>query len=297
MMCHLLYQRSSRTRDGFIMVATLWILTALAVLASVYSIYIANTASFIAVNDDNIRAEALILASLELTAYQVIAAPAKIRSSRGQFGFYMNGAKVEVEFCSEAARVDLNKASRELLAGLFTALGSDPVDAEQYTDKIIGWRSPPPSGALDKEETLYRAAGLAHGPRGAPFAHVGELALVLGIPAAVAERAIPFVTVYSGRSSINIYDAAPEVIAALPVMSAEWVKTVLNDRQSLMKQPAPAEVTTESSKAFRVAVRMAFDSGRRIMSEAVILVDGHDEPYRVLSWQANSDVQPKRGGS
>lgn len=112
-----------------------WILTALAVLASVYSIYIANTASFIAVNDDNIRAEALILASLELTAYQVIAAPAKIRSSRGQFGFYMNGAKVEVEFCSEAARVDLNKASRELLAGLFTALGSDPVDAEQYTDK------------------------------------------------------------------------------------------------------------------------------------------------------------------
>lgn len=120
---------------------------------------------------------------------------------------------------------------------------------------------------------------------------------MLGIPAAVAERAIPFVTVYSGRSSINIYDAAPEVIAALPVMSAEWVKTVLNDRQSLMKQPAPAEVTTESSKAFRVAVRMAFDSGRRIMSEAVILVDGHDEPYRVLSWQANSDVQPKRGGS
>jgi general secretion pathway protein K len=279
------------------MVATLWMLTALAVLASVYSIYIANTASFVAVNDENIRAEALTLASLELAAYRVMAAPAKTRSSRGQFGFYMNGANVEVEFCSEAARVDLNKASREFLSGLFTALGSDPVDAERYTDRIIGWRSPPPFGALDNEETLYRAAGLAYGPRGAPFAHVGELALVLGIPAAVAERAISFVTVYNGRSGINIYDAAPEVIAALPAMTAERVKSVLSDRQSLMKQPVPAEVTTENSKAIRVTVGMAFDSGRRMMSEAVILVDGHDEPYRVLSWQGNSDVQPMRGGS
>lgn len=287
-------QRPSRGRDGFIMVATLWILAALAILASVYTSYIANTASFVAVNDDGLRAEALVLASLELTVYQVSATPAKPRPSRGQFGFYLNGANVGVEFCSEAARVDLNKASRELLAGLFTSLGSDPVDAEQYADRIIGWRSPPPSGAQDKEESLYQAAGLTYGPRGAPFAHVGELPLVLGLPSAVAARAIPFVTVYSGRSGINVYDAAPEVIAALPAMTPEQLPAALNDRQSLTKQPAPAEVTTENSKAFRVIVRMAFDSGRRMISEAVIQVDGRHEPYRILSWQGNSDGQPTR---
>ena len=50
--------------------------------------------------------------------------------------------------------------------------------------------------------------------------------------------------------------------------------------------------TTEGSKAMRVTVRMAFDSGRTITSAAVILVDGHDEPYRVLSWQSDADVRP-----
>src|SRR5438874_9242215 len=104
--------RSCCNRDGFIVVAALWILSALAALASIYSIYVANAATSIAVNDDAIRAEALVSASLELTAYQLTAASAKERPSRGNFAFRMNGANVAVEFRSEAARVDLNKASK-----------------------------------------------------------------------------------------------------------------------------------------------------------------------------------------
>jgi general secretion pathway protein K len=292
-------QGSCDNRDGFIVVAALWILSALAALASVYSIYVANAAISVALNDDSIRAEALVSASLELTAYQLTASAAKDRPSRGAFAFRMNGANVAVEFRSEAARVDLNKASKALLAGLFGALGAHPDDAEQYADRIVGWRSAPPSGSQNKEESQYQAAGLNYGPRGAPFAHVGELALVLGLPPAMVDRAIPYVTVYSGRSEVNVRDAAPEVIAALPGMTPERLNMVLNDRQSLSAQsslallgPAQAEATTEGSKATRVAVRMAFDNGRTIFSEAVILVDGRNEPYRVLSWQDDADAQP-----
>ncbi len=88
--------------------------------------------------------------------------------------------------------------------------------ADQYADRIVGWRSAPPSDSQDPEESLYRAAGLNYGPRGAPFAHAAELALVVGVPPAMAERAMPYVTVFSGRPEINVRDAAPEVIAALP---------------------------------------------------------------------------------
>ena len=35
------------------------------------------------------------------------------------------------------------------------------------------------------------------------------------------ERALPFVTVYSGRPQINMLDAAPEVLASLPGMTQE----------------------------------------------------------------------------
>ena len=292
-------QHSCRRRDGFIVVAALWILSALAALASVYSIYVANAATAVAVNDDAIRAEALVSAALELTAYQVTAAPPKDRPSRGGFAFSMNGANIAVEFCSEAARVDLNKASKALLAGLFGALGAHPNDAEDYADRIAGWRSPPPSGSQDTEESLYQAAGRNYGPRGAPFAHVGELALVLGLPLAMAERAMPFVTVFSGRPEINVRDAAPEVLAALPGMTPERLNALLSDRQSFTEQSSltqfgstQAVATTEGSKAMRVTVRTVFDSGRKIVSEAVILIDGRDEPYRVLSWQNDADMQP-----
>ncbi len=286
-------------RDGFIVVAALWILGALAALASIYSIYVANAATSVAVNDDALRAEAVVTAALELTAYQVTGAPPKERPSRGRFAIRMNAANATVEFCSEAARVDLNKASKDLLAGLFRALGAGSNDAEDYADRVIGWRSPPPTDSQDPEESLYRAAGLNYGPRGAPFTHAAELALVVGVPPAMTERAMAYVTVYSGRPEINVRDAAPEVIAALPGITPEQLNALLSDRQSLMDQSSSTALgatqtmaTTEGSKAVRVTVSMMFDSGRAISAEAVILIDGRDEPYRVLAWRNDADMQP-----
>jgi general secretion pathway protein K len=286
------------SRDGFIVVAALWILGALAALASIYSVYVANAATSLAVNDDALRAEAVVTAALELTAYQVTGAPPKDRPSRGRFAIRMNAANATVEFCSEAARVDLNKASKDLLAGLFGALGASANDAEEYADRVIGWRSPPPADSQDPEESLYRAAGLNYSPRGAPFVHAAELALVVGLPPAMVERVMPYVTVYSGRPEINVRDAAPEIIAALPGVTPGQLNAALGDRQSLTGQSstaalgaAQAMVTTEGSKAMRVTVDMTFDSGRAIRAEAVILVDGRDEPYRVLAWRTDADMQ------
>jgi general secretion pathway protein K len=297
MKCDRHRQEFVHNRDGFIVVAALWILGALAALASIYSVYVANAAISVAVNDDALRADAVATAALELTAYQVTAAPPQERPTRGRFAIRINGANATVEFCSEAARVDLNKASKDLLAGLFGALGASSNDAEEYADRIVGWRSTPPANAQDPEESLYRAAGLRYRPRGAPFVHAAELALVVGVPPAMAERAMPYVTVFSGRPEINVRDAAPEVIAALPGMTPEQLNAALSDRQSLMETtsttPGAASpmVTTEASKAMRVTVNMMFDSGRVINAEAVILLDGRDEPYRVLAWRSDAGVQ------
>ena len=65
------------------------------------------------------------------------------------------------------------------------------------------------------------------------------------------------------------------------------------DAQSTAAQPAAMQnfVTTEGSKAMRVTVGVRFDSGRRIVSQAVILVGGSEKPYRVLSWQDDIDAQ------
>ena len=63
--------------------------------------------------------------------------------------------------------------------------------------------------------------------------HVQELWLVLGLPPALIERARPFVTVFSGMPTVNVMDAAPEVIAALPGMTPERLDAFLKRRDTL----------------------------------------------------------------
>ena len=120
-----------------------------------------------------------------------------------------------------------------MLAGLFAAFGVKSEDAVGYADRIIGWRAPPPKeGATSEEEGLYRSAGLKYPPRGGPFPHVDELRLVYGLPPALIDRIMPFVTVYSGLAKVNVLDAAPEVIAALPGMTPALLNAFLDKRES-----------------------------------------------------------------
>ena len=198
-----------RADDGFIIVAVLWILAALAVLASIYSIYVTNTVISLGVNDDRLQAEALVTAGLELTAYQLLAEKAETRPTQGAFRFRLGRSDVAVEFRSEAARIDLNMAPKELLAGLFAGLGARSADAEYYADRIVGWRKKGEVEGQNNEADAYRTAGMSYGPRQGPFADVSELWLVMGLPPALVERALPFVTVFNGGADIDVIDAAP----------------------------------------------------------------------------------------
>jgi general secretion pathway protein K len=211
----------------------------------------------------------------------------------------MGQADIAVAFRSEAARIDLNAASKELLAGLIATFGVPRAGAEHYADRIIGWRTPPPKDQ-DSEASAYRAAGLKYVPRGARFPHVGELALVLDLPVDLIERLAPFVTVYSGRPQVNVLEAAPDVIAALPGMTRDRLHAVLAQRQAApangqammpLLGPAQGYATMEGAKASRITVQIAFDNGRRSAAEVVILVfEEGEEPYAILSWRDEWDA-------
>jgi general secretion pathway protein K len=290
---------AARKPDGFIVVAVMWILGALATLASIYAVYVINTATSMSVNDDRLQAEALLTAALELAAYRVTSADADNRTSQGAFAFRLGRANVAVEFKSEAGRIDLNSASKELLAGLFAGLGAKYPDAEYYADRIIAWRSSQDPDRPNDETSVYRSAGLPYPPRQAPFAHAGELTLVLGLPPFLVERAMPFVTVYSGHAEINILSAAPEVVAAVPGMTPDRLYALLSQRgqgpqnekfvQALLGQDAPG-ITADPGRSMRVAVRIDFDNRRRVRGEAVIfLLEDAADPFRVLFWRDDFD--------
>jgi general secretion pathway protein K len=285
---------AAASEHGFVLVAALWILAALSALAMIFSVYLSNSAQGLAVSDAGLKAEALVSGSLELAAYQLSLAADNARPMQGSFHYRLDNADIVVSFISEAARIDLNAAPKDLLANLFAGLGVGPEDAGQYADRIIGWRTQPKADASEDEVSLYRAAGLAYSPRQAPFAHVNELALVLGLPPVLVDRALPFVTVFSGQPKVNVLVAAPEVIAALPGMTPSALKEFLKERPALPRNmaaiatalgPAQANATIEKSDFFRILTAVKFDDGRQTSSEVVIELGGEEDPYRVLSWQ------------
>ena len=290
--------RRAASRDGFIIVAVLWILAALATLASIMAVYVINAATGLTVHDERLQSETLMRAAIELSVYRAVTGQQQGMLSRGSFAVRLGNANVAADFTAETARIDLNTAPRELLSGLFVGLGTPRNAADGHADQIIAWRAPPAQGGPDPA-SYYRTAGLPYSPRGAPFQHVAELGLVLGIPEGAVERATPFVTVYSGQPQVNILDAAPQVLAALPGMNPERLHTLLAQRQARPQNaqvllatlgPAQALATTQGNKALRVTARITFDSGQRMTTEAVIfMLDSGAEPYRVLTWRDDAD--------
>jgi general secretion pathway protein K len=289
----LLSTNGHRHSRGFIVVAVLWILAALSALVLIYLTFVTNTAVIVAGTSDRIQADALVTAGVELAAYQLTGVKQDGRPSSGTFNARMGAARVSVTFRSEAARIDLNAAPKALLTGLIIGLGGAPSNAADYADRIVAWRAPTEAGEDDPETSSYRTAGISYLPRHAPFPQAEELWLVRGIPPPVVERMLPFVTTFSNMAAINIADAAPQVLAALPGMTPERLQAVLSQRGDPRSLPALGGgegVTLAASRAYRMTVVIDFDSGRRSAAEVVILLlDEGDEPYRVLSWRNASD--------
>jgi general secretion pathway protein K len=280
------------SEQGFVLVAVLWLLAALALLVTVFAVHLSNSARALALNDGALQTEALVSAGVELAAYRLQLSGDDARPSQGAFHVRLNGTDLAVSFLTEAARVDLNAAPKELLSGLLTVLGASEDDASEAADRIVAWRTKPSTDDAAKEDALYRASGRAYSPRQAPFAHVNELGLVLGLTPALVERALPFITVFSGASGIDAAAAAPEVIAALPGMTPLALKQFLGDRATFANNSdaiaaalGGATGGTAKSRAYRVQVQLRFPHGRESLSEVVISLRSTDDPYRVLSWQ------------
>jgi general secretion pathway protein K len=293
--------RSRSGRDGFIVVAVLWIVAALAALVSIYAIYVSNSAAAVAASSDGLIADPLASAGVELATYRLLGAQGSARPTTGEFTARIGAARLVIAFQTEAARIDLNKAPKELLSGLFLSIGAEPKDADGYAERIIAWRTAAAAQNrstmdTDSENSLYRSAGLSYVPRHAPFVHLGELWLVYGIPPALTQRILPYVTVYSGQAQVDLAAAAPQVIAALqnaspnsmpgqPGALAQQSPDNFGGRGADSGEAGQGTAERPTNSVFRIGVRVEFDNGRRSAAEAVILIsNGGAVPYHVLSW-------------
>jgi general secretion pathway protein K len=186
------------------------------------------------------------------------------------------------------------------LAALFASLGEGRAAAEKYADRVVAWRTAPVQGHQPAD-----SGGQATDPRpaagGGLFANAGELALV-GLPTELVERALPLLTVYSGLAKVDVLEAAPEVLAALPGITRDRLSAVLAQRQATpgdgqallpLLGVAQAYAGTQAARASRVTVQIRFDDGLQTSSEVIILAyEKGNAPYSIFSWRDQLESPP-----
>jgi general secretion pathway protein K len=119
---------------------------------------------------------------------------------------------VVIQIADETQKINPNRASAELLAGLFEAAGIERNRARHLGAATADWVSadgaPSDFGA---KADAYRAAGKNYGPPNAPLETLDDLNLVLGMTPDTLARVLPYLTLYTQSPEPNT-NSAPLII-------------------------------------------------------------------------------------
>ena len=298
-------RRARRGQRGFALLVVLSALGLLALVAAAFATVARSHIKLAAGAGAVARAEALADAGVHLAVLDLVAArasgPDSHRLALDSTPFVCSpggGATLAVAVQDEAGKVDINIAGpvpiRALVLGLGVSAGEAVVDAIlDFRDEDDARR---PSGA---ERAEYLAAGRLYGPRNGPFLAVEDLASVLGLTQADADRLRPFVTVYSGLGGVDASVAPRALVEALARglessggASVPDLDTGLDvGEPSVALPPQLRAASTRRAFSIRAQARMA--GGAIFVREAVVeFVTTGAAAYQLRRWYRGSVTIP-----
>ena len=261
---------SDRSEKGFALIAVLWTVALLSIIAAVLSLE-SRTSLRISRNAAEVAAaRAAADAGIQRAILNLLVDSEKFRPDGAVYAWEFANSTVHISVQDEASKVDLNQASEVLLAALFVLVGIDPGEAQSLAGAIADFRDPdnlPRVGGA--EETQYQAAGLAWGPKNSAFEAIEELRRVLGMTPRIYEQVAPDLTVYSVAGAIN------------PAVAGERLNGIL--RQVGVTSQSPI---TSSGAVYSIRAEAKGIHGAMFVREAVVqLILESVVPIRLLAWR------------
>ena len=203
------------TSRGFALLATLWTLTAITVLAGV-----AVTAAQLGATATRNRI---------LLARAGWAREACVQIFLARYGATGNlrdldrvdlgrGTWCNASLEDPSAKLNLNLASGPALGTVIKAVEPPGAPIDSLVDAILDWR--------DTDRVVRPFGDEPSGARNGAFADVAELRYVRGFGDAVVTRLSTFLTT-RGTGAINVNAAPPEVLATVPGLGSEAVQLLL----------------------------------------------------------------------
>jgi general secretion pathway protein K len=195
-----------RSEEGIALIAVLWALILLSIIAASLSLVTRTDARIARNMADNAAARAAADAGIQRAILDLMAPDAekKFRVDGTVYDWRFPNSYVRISVQDENGKVNLNRASEELLVALFASVGVDPGTAQSLADAIADFRDADHVRHINgAEDADYRTAGLPWGPKNAPFEDITELRQVLGMTPGIYERVVPNLTVYTLGTAIN----------------------------------------------------------------------------------------------
>jgi general secretion pathway protein K len=289
---------------GLALISVLWVTTLLAVMAAGLTSS-TRTERILARNQlENAKAEALADAGVYRAVLGLLDLDPET-GWRGDGTIYRielpeGVARIAIE--DEEAKIDLNTAPLELVAGLFRAVGVDEEQAAMLADRLGDFRDPDdemlPLGAEDAD---YAEAGRPRGAKDGLLVAKSELLQVLGVTPELYERVRRHVTVFSGSEGIDPLRASRTVLSAVPGMAPDMIDAfasagleddpfaLIEDEEALLD----AELYFLFSREIVYTVRAEGRTrgGAVFVREAVVeLAADVDRPFRIYAWDRDSGI-------
>ena len=192
--------------------------------------------------------------------------------------FAIGDCVVDVRLQDEAARINPNLASPELLEALLRAIGRDPESARQLALAIGEWigntNSAQPKAAVLAD---YRQSGRDYAPPGAPLESLDELGGVIGMTPATLAALRPHLSLFAPAQP-NPARADPIVAAALEVVARAGVSA-----SALTSQPS-------DNRTVRITV-IAHGPSNAVATHTAIVKVGPAQAggYAVVAWDAAAE--------
>lgn len=292
-------RRASASR-GVALIFVLWVLALLAVVAATLTVSARSDLALARNLQASARADALAQAGILRAAIGLAATEADHRWLAGQiYALRLGDGAVTMTIENEAGKIDLNHGHDAHLIGLFEGLGVEPNAAAALVDAIVDYRDADNLRRLNgAEDPDYRAAGLRHEAKDAPFVSVSELALVMGMTPELVRRVAPFVTIYSERPKIDLLTAPAEVLLAVPGIFRQDVERLIAARDelqfkggfptSLLPVPQTAEkgvFAMPDRAVYTIRSEARTGAGATFVRETVVAVTKDSaKPYRIYTW-------------
>jgi general secretion pathway protein K len=284
-------------RRGTILVTVLWSVALLSALAMAASTTFRGFANILGVDRDTIEADALLTGGVEAAASLVISL-GDIPLRDFETTVVMSHGLVHMTLSDQGGRIDIGRASVELLTGLFHSIGGSDRQANEVARRIVEWRAN--EGRLgDPSKRTDQGAN-----DDSPFTDARQLLQISDVPPEWVDAIAPLITVY-GNATINPLTAPAEVIAALPGISQASLQTFLRARDSSPTDITQAQTILAAAQQYLevkptkvVSVRLAAKLADRFASAArcvIVVLPDDAEPYRILVWNplpSGSNARP-----